>query len=298
MSDLTSAEAWLEAADGSRWALDTNCPIGRSPSNTIVLGDPKVSRRHAVVHRQDVDEFWLVDLGSGNGSYINGRRISLPVRLAANDSIGIGDTVLTFQRSPDAHSIVRSKVASMTLIEVKNVECWMLLADIVGSTKLASEHHPEAWAKLVGSWAAECRQIVELHGGSINKYLGDGFLAIWPTHLQPQGHVAAALEAFAKLQRSSSLPFRVVVHVGGLSSGGGRTLGEDNLSGVELILLFRMEKLAGSLGHRFFCSEPVQRRLSSVLPLVEAGTHELAGFVDKRPRAFFTRAVSPAARVK
>lgn len=290
MSDVATAEAWLEAADGRQWSLETNCPIGRSPSNTIVLGDPKVSRRHAVVHRQDVDEFWLVDLGSGNGSYINGRRISLPARLAPNDMIGIGDTVLKFQRSPDARSVVRSKAASMTLIDVKNIECWMLLADIVGSTRLAGEHSPEAWAKLVGSWAAECRQIVELHGGTINKYLGDGFLAIWPSHLQPQEHVAAAMEAFAKLQRSSSLPFRLAIHVGGLASGGGRTLGEDNLSGIELILLFRMEKLAGSLGHRFLCSEPVHKRLGKIIPMADAGSHELAGFVDTKPRQFFTRA--------
>lgn len=290
MSDLAPPEAWLESADGRTWPLETNCPIGRSPSNAIVLNDPKVSRRHAVVHRQDVDEFWLVDLGSGNGSYINGRRISLPARLAPNDAIGLGDTVLRFQRSPEVKSRIRSKAASMTLIEVKNVECWMLLADIVGSTKLAGEHEPEAWARLVGSWAAECRQIVELHGGTINKYLGDGFLAIWPSHLQPQEHVAAALESFLKLQASSSLPFRLITHVGGVAQGGGRTLGEDNLSGVELILLFRMEKLAGTLGHRFLCSEPVQKRIGASLALQSAGAFEVPGFVDMRPRTFFTRA--------
>lgn len=289
MSDVVAAEAWLEAADGRQWPLDTNCPIGRSPSNTIVLGDPKVSRRHAVVHRQDVDEFWLVDLGSGNGSYINGRRISLPARLSTNDVIGIGDTVLKFHRNADARSVVRSKAASMTLIEVKSVECWMLLADIVGSTRLAGEHDPETWAKLVGSWAAECRQIVELHGGTINKYLGDGFLAIWPAHLQPKEHVVSALDSFFKLQGGSTLPFRVILHVGGLAQGGGRTLGEDNLSGVELILLFRMEKLAGSLGHRFLCSEAVAQRVGAHVPLVSAGTHEVSGFVDTRPRNFYTR---------
>ncbi|MBL8567056.1 MAG: adenylate/guanylate cyclase domain-containing protein [Hyphomicrobiaceae bacterium] len=288
MSDISAAEAWLEAADGQQWLLETNCPIGRSPSNRVVLGDPKVSRRHAVVHRQDVDEFWLVDLGSGNGSYVNGRRISLPVRLNPNDVIGIGDTALTFFKNSVDRTIARSKAASMTLIEVKSFECWMLLADIVGSTRLAGEHDPEEWAKMVGSWAAECRQIVELHGGIINKYLGDGFLAIWPSSFQPEHHVASALQAFAKLQAKSSLPFRIVMHVGGLSSGGSRT-GEDSLSGIELILLFRMEKLAGTLGQRFLCSEAVHERLAPHVPLQSIGSHEVAGFIDTAPRQFFTR---------
>lgn len=288
MSDMAAAEAWLEAADGQQWLLETNCPIGRSPSNRIVVTDPKVSRRHAVVHRQDVDEFWLVDLGSGNGSYVNSRRISLPVRLNPGDIIGIGDTNLVFNKLATGRSVAKSHVASMTLIEVKSIECWMLLADIVGSTKLAAEHRPEVWAKLVGSWAAECRQIVELHGGTINKYLGDGFLAIWPSSLEPTRHVVAALKEFQKLQRSSSLPFRLVSHVGGLSSGGSRTLGEDSLSGIELVMLFRMEKLAGSLGHRFFCSEAVQQRIAADLPLASAGVHEVPGFVDTRQRQFFT----------
>lgn len=287
-SDFSTAEAWLEAADGQQWPLETNCPIGRSPSNQIVLSDPKVSRRHAVVHRQDIDEYWLVDLGSGNGSYLNGRRISLPVRLQPNDVIGVGDTELTFHKTAVDRSLVRSKAASMTLIDVKSFDCWMLIADIVGSTRLAGEHTPEAWAKLVGSWAAECRQIVELHGGSINKYLGDGFLAIWPSNLQPEHHVAAALLAFARLQETCALPFRVVTHVGGLSSGGART-GEDSLTGIELIMLFRMEKLAGSLGHRFMCSDAVRKRLAGHIRFAPVGSYEVPGFIDNEPRTFYTR---------
>lgn len=286
-SENDATGAWLEAADGRRWQLDTNCPIGRSPSNTVILADRKVSRRHAVVHRQDRDEFLLVDLGSGNGSYVNGRRVSLPVRLTAGDTITIGDETLVFNRSDRSMTRAATKVASMTLIEVKTMQCWMLLADIVGSTKLALAHPPEDWARLVGSWAAECRQIIELHGGIINKYLGDGFLAIWPDDNDPVEHVSGTLERFVALQESSQLPFRLVLHVGGIASGGGRALGEDNLSGVELILLFRMEKLAASLGQRLMLSEAARLRLGGRLPLQPVGEHEVPGFVDPRPRAFY-----------
>ncbi|MGD9784132.1 MAG: FHA domain-containing protein [Hyphomicrobiaceae bacterium] len=287
MTESDAGGAWLEAEDGRKWPLDSNCPIGRSPSNTVVLNDRKVSRRHAVVHRQDVDEFLLVDLGSGNGSYVNGRRVSLPVRLSASDVISVGDVNLTFHRADRSAARAATRAASLTLIEVKSFDCWMLLADIIGSTRLALDHSAENWARLVGSWAAECRQIIELHGGTINKYLGDGFLAIWPEQLDRIEHVVGTVEQFLRLQQSSSLPFRVVLHAGGVSSGGGRTLGEDNLSGVELIFLFRMEKLAASLGHRFLVSEAAHQQLDGRLPLLEAGAHEVPGFVDQRPRAFF-----------
>jgi pSer/pThr/pTyr-binding forkhead associated (FHA) protein len=285
------AEAWLEAADGRRWPLQANCPIGRSPSNVIVLKDRKVSRRHAVVHRQDLHEFWLVDLGSGNGSYINELRASLPARLNDGDVMKLGDYALTFRQSkPDTASEMRTDNPSVTVIDVKKIDCWMLLADIVNSTKLASECDPSDWASLVGNWSGNCRQIVELHGGAINKYLGDGFLAIWPAKQQRVEHVTGVLKALFELQENSKLPFRLALHKGQVSTGGARTLGEDNLSGLELIMLFRMEKLAGSLGTPFLCTQAAHDRLVGRIPLKSAGSHIVEGYIDDEPRTFYCRA--------
>jgi pSer/pThr/pTyr-binding forkhead associated (FHA) protein len=63
---------WLEQVGGTKVDLRKTCSIGRAPSNQIVLSDEKVSRRHAIVHAQGANEFWLVDLGSSNGTYVNG----------------------------------------------------------------------------------------------------------------------------------------------------------------------------------------------------------------------------------
>ncbi len=295
MSDEGLAEAWLEAADGRQWPLETNCPIGRSPSNHIIIDDRKVSRRHAVVHRQDVDEYWLVDLGSGNGSYVNGLRVSLPSRLNDGDVMSLGDFSLTFrQASPAGAEKSAVQASSMTVIDVQSIDCWMLLCDIVNSTQLSCEYENTVWASMVGSWAGDCRQIIELHGGVINKYLGDGFLAIWPGKEESVEHVKGALEALLSVQTESKLPFRLALHVGEVARGGGRALGEDNLSGFELILLFRMEKLAASLGRKFLCSEAVNELLGPRLALESAGEHEVAGFIDTRPREFF--GIASAAR--
>jgi len=52
-----------------------NCSLGRAVGNDIVLVDDRVSRRHSTIHAQGERELWIVDLGSRNGTYLNGRRV-------------------------------------------------------------------------------------------------------------------------------------------------------------------------------------------------------------------------------
>ncbi|MGA7273801.1 MAG: FHA domain-containing protein, partial [Candidatus Udaeobacter sp.] len=91
---------WLEAVDGTRHPIRGSCSLGRTAANTIVLESPKVSRRHALIHLQNIGELWLIDFGSSNGTFLNKRRIHYPVRLSDGDQITIGDQVLTLRQLP------------------------------------------------------------------------------------------------------------------------------------------------------------------------------------------------------
>ncbi len=71
--------------------------IGRSPDATIVLGDPNVSRRHAEI-RPAGDGFAVVDLGSTNGTRVNGERI-VERSLRDRDEVVFGNTVTYFEAS-------------------------------------------------------------------------------------------------------------------------------------------------------------------------------------------------------
>jgi pSer/pThr/pTyr-binding forkhead associated (FHA) protein len=71
--------------------------IGRSRECDIRVGDANVSRRHAEV-REDGDSYWLVDLGSTNGTQLNGRRVDR-AKLSDGDTITLGSTTLRFGRS-------------------------------------------------------------------------------------------------------------------------------------------------------------------------------------------------------
>jgi predicted component of type VI protein secretion system len=73
--------------------------LGRDPSCSVPLGEIQVSRRHArIVHQGGL---WVIeDLGSTNGTFVNGMRLSSPHPLSNGDVIGISDAVtLTFSGS-------------------------------------------------------------------------------------------------------------------------------------------------------------------------------------------------------
>ena len=79
--------------------------FGRDLANDIAIGDPEVSRRHARFFSQE-DDFFIEDLGSTNGTFLNGERISSPKQLRAGDVITFGENiVMVFEKSsydPDA----------------------------------------------------------------------------------------------------------------------------------------------------------------------------------------------------
>jgi len=71
--------------------------IGRAPDAVIVLGDTNVSRRHAEIRPQG-DGFVVVDVGSTNGTRVNGTRITEHV-LVDRDEVVFGNTVTYFEAS-------------------------------------------------------------------------------------------------------------------------------------------------------------------------------------------------------
>ena len=69
--------------------------IGRAVDNDIVITSRRVSREHTRVQRQG-RHVMLIDLGSTNGTFLNGERVLAPVRLRDGDSVSIGDVILIF----------------------------------------------------------------------------------------------------------------------------------------------------------------------------------------------------------
>ena len=277
--------AWLEAADGKRHPIHGSCSLGRIAANMIVLESPKVSRRHALIHLQNIGEPWLIDFGSSNGTFLNKRRIHQPIRLSDGDQITIGDQVFKFRQALAISDEYKTLVAQQTLREIENIPCWLLVADIRNFTPLGRSMQSQDLDVLLGAWIFACKEIVETHRGIINKYLGDGFLAYWPDAATPPEEIATVISALRELQRKMSPDFRLVVHFGPVAIGGIASMGEESLMGGEVNLIFRLEKLAGSLGESCGLSETAHTKLGELVPARSLGEFELKGFEGKR--AFF-----------
>ena len=70
--------------------------IGRSAENTFQLHDATVSRRHAVISIDTAGKAWIMDLGSTNGTFVDGERVPLqtPIRIKDGSRIQLGSSTL------------------------------------------------------------------------------------------------------------------------------------------------------------------------------------------------------------
>jgi FHA domain containing protein len=83
------------AVSGSRYLLDEDeITVGRDPRADILLDDSTVSRQHAVFRRVN-GQFFVVDAGSLNGTYVNRQRVD-QATLKNGDEIMIGKFRLVF----------------------------------------------------------------------------------------------------------------------------------------------------------------------------------------------------------
>jgi CheY-like chemotaxis protein len=71
--------------------------IGRGPENDIILDDHTVSRHHAKILHKGLGEYRVADVGSGNGSFVNGKRITMSHMLQQGDRLTMGRIQLEFQ---------------------------------------------------------------------------------------------------------------------------------------------------------------------------------------------------------
>jgi len=104
--------------------------IGRDASNMLVVNDPEVSRRHARIYRQG-ERYYLEDLGSTNGTAVNGVRLDTAYALQGGELITLGEnTHLLFEAielDPDAtiaavrSSLLEEEAEPQTAYEPVNI---------------------------------------------------------------------------------------------------------------------------------------------------------------------------------
>ena len=93
--------------------LSTTWRIGRSRDNELSLDDNSVSRLHAEIHRYNNGNFFIMDMQSLNGIYVNDEQVSNK-KLQEDDIIEIGDIFLRFTQHPEDYQLEEDTAIQIT----------------------------------------------------------------------------------------------------------------------------------------------------------------------------------------
>jgi hypothetical protein len=104
---------------GKVFALEAQeISIGREPSNTIVVNDAQISRRHARMELRG-PTYAIQDLGSTNGTFVNGVRLSGMQDLIPGDLVTLGEgIVMAFESTSDMNATLLSSMPAPTAVPV------------------------------------------------------------------------------------------------------------------------------------------------------------------------------------
>ena len=283
----------------SKVALHGPFTLGRGSANDVVLSDARVSRSHALLRPFGRGKYFLLDMGSGNGTFLNGRLVTSPVELKDGDAIVIADCTLKYvdlaRRSATAGG-VESDTASMdTAIDVSKEAISILIVDIRNFTGLTEAIPPKELPAFIGSWFRDASATIESHGGVIDKYIGDAVMAYWLGSAEAvdarlaRGPLDSALELveMARLYhgqlsaRHPELSFAVGcgIHMGeamfGSMGGSGRrdfTAIGDCVNGA-----FRIEALCKELKRPIMVSDEIKGAAGAGYDFEDMGIQKLKG---------------------
>ena len=273
----SSPEAYLShEPSGRRFALENgqSWAIGRGDGCPVLLDSRSVSRLHALIQRKDAGDFQLVDLGSRNGSFVNGRRVSIPVALSDADRLIFGDQELLFRSRTGVGGALSmpaadSRNAPTTALHTNRLTT-ILVVDIRDYTPLARTISESLLSQTIGTWFLRTGQIVQRLGSWAQKYIGDAVMAVWVhddlTRLRQD--LIAALQAAAEIERataeiSSTLPLPGPLRVGaGVNTGNAILGGADYTAfGDAVNAAFRLEAATKSLGFGMVIGDPTFKEL-------------------------------------
>ena len=213
--------------------------IGRTEQNAVVLSDDMVSRNHAMIQQLDSGEFYLIDMGSRNGSFVNGYRLTAPVVLRDGDRLSFGEARLCFHNAAqEAATRIVTQVSAdalesgQTVALFTQVNVSVLVVDIRGFTALAQRIDPGLLSRVVSTFFAKADLIIHDYGGTSPKHIGDAVMAIWTHSVREdeRSDILRILRAVAKIAHVTdrlheSLDLAERVHIGAGVNTGVATLG-------------------------------------------------------------------------
>ena len=259
-----------QLGEGQSWA------IGRGDGCAVLLDSRSVSRLHALIQRKDGGDLALVDLGSRNGSFVNGTRVSFPRALQDKDRLVFGDQELIFRNPSRGESILATESVNMrneptTALHTHSLATIMVV-DIRDFTPLARTLTEALLSQTIGTWFLRSGQITQRLGSWAQKYIGDAVMAVW-VHDNPSQVSADLLKTLRAVSEigaateeiSRTLPLPAPLRIGaGINTGPAIVGGADYTAlGDTVNAAFRLETATKTLGMGIAIGEKTYEQLVS-----------------------------------
>jgi adenylate cyclase len=242
-------------SEGQSWA------IGRGDGCAILLDSRSVSRLHALIQRKDGGDYSLVDLGSRNGSFVNARRVSLPLLLNDQDRLVFGDQELMFHTTMASGAAFETRELTTRNLPTTALHTHSLttivVVDIRDFTPLARQVPEALLSQAIGTWFLRSGQITQRLGSMAQKYIGDAVMAVW-VHDHPEtvgADLLRALRAIIEINAATAEISRMLPLPAPLRIGAGVNTGPAIVGGAEYTALgdtvnaaFRLEAATKQIG--------------------------------------------------
>ena len=139
-------------------------------------------------------------MGSANGTWLNGRRLTVPKDLEDGDQIRIGRVHLRFEAASIAAQYDGSMSPSTTYM-MRTEHVIVLVADIRHYTGMSEVLPNSEFSQFVSEWFGQASDIIQTHGGTVDKFIGDAVMAFWiaASKSDPSNEVNQALETAREL---------------------------------------------------------------------------------------------------
>ena len=260
--------------------------IGRTPPNEIVIPHPKISRNHAMIRMLGQGEYYLIDVGSTNGTFLNGKRVVTPTQLKDLDVITLEDCTLTYRTTREPVAVDESEddgqlTVTMTSMGVQVEEITLLVCDIRNYTPISESMPPNELASLMAKWFKTATKVIEEYSGTIDKFIGDAIMVRWSSAAGKSAcsSVKNALQVAKKLNEICTqvnaaftrlpYPFKIGVGINTgqavLGSIGGAGYREYTAIGDSVNMAFRFETESKNLGKDVVIGPDSYKHLSKPL---------------------------------
>lgn len=156
--------------------------LGRGAGCDIQLPYSWVSRQHAMIQVEENFSHNIIDLGSANGTFVNGRRVYTPICLHTDDRIRIGKSEFSFVIENWVSPADETEAVDLddeTVAFLQKEMMTILVCDIRSFTPLSEEVDAGHISDFLALWTKKVDGIIRANGGQVDKFVGDAVLAVW-----------------------------------------------------------------------------------------------------------------------